>query len=63
VKTQLIAHDREVYDLAFSSFNPEVCASVGVDGSMRMFDLRNLEHSNILYETVDQSPLLATVLE
>ncbi|KAI3635548.1 hypothetical protein MIR68_006186 [Amoeboaphelidium protococcarum] len=58
VKTQLIAHDREVYDLAFSSFNPEVFASVGADGSMRMFDLRNLEHSNILYETVDQSPLL-----
>ncbi|KAI8919044.1 hypothetical protein PhCBS80983_g01871 [Powellomyces hirtus] len=48
-KTQLIAHDREVYDVAFSRGN-DVFASVGADGSLRMFDLRNLEHSTILYE-------------
>ncbi|TPX63679.1 hypothetical protein SpCBS45565_g06451 [Spizellomyces sp. 'palustris'] len=48
-KTQLIAHDKEVYDVAFSRGN-DVFASVGADGSLRMFDLRNLEHSTILYE-------------
>ncbi|KAI8823157.1 WD40-repeat-containing domain protein [Fimicolochytrium jonesii] len=48
-KTQLIAHDREVYDVAFSR-GSDVFASVGADGSLRMFDLRNLEHSTILYE-------------
>lgn len=48
--TQLIAHDREVYDVAWSPSSREVFASVGADGSVRMFDLRSLEHSTILYE-------------
>ncbi|CAM9808333.1 unnamed protein product [Phaeothamnion confervicola] len=56
-KTQLIAHDKEVYDLAFSQ-TKEVFASVGADGSVRMFDLRQLEHSTIIYETADLAPLL-----
>lgn len=41
-KTQLIAHDREVYDVAFVSGTTEVFASVGADGSVRMFDLRSV---------------------
>ena len=36
----------------------DVFSTVGADGSMRMFDLRSLEHSTILYETPDLSPLL-----
>lgn len=28
-------------------------ASVGADGSVRMFDLRSLEHSTIIYESAD----------
>lgn len=48
--TQLIAHDREVYDVAWSPSSRDVFASVGADGSVRMFDLRSLEHSTILYE-------------
>lgn len=48
--TQLIAHDREVYDVAWSPATRDVFASVGADGSVRMFDLRALEHSTILYE-------------
>ena len=51
VKTQLIAHDKEVYDLAWSPRQAEVFATVGADGSLRMFDLRDLEHSTIMYET------------
>ena len=45
-KTQLIAHDKEVYDIAFAQ-GKNVFASVGADGSVRLFDLRNLEHSTI----------------
>ncbi|KAG0050482.1 ddb1 and cul4 associated factor 7 [Gryganskiella cystojenkinii] len=50
-KTQLIAHDKEVYDVTFAGNNADIFASVGADGSVRMFDLRALEHSTIIYET------------
>eukprot|EP00286_Rhodomonas_abbreviata_P000076 CAMPEP_0181288472 /NCGR_PEP_ID=MMETSP1101-20121128/349_1 /TAXON_ID=46948 /ORGANISM="Rhodomonas abbreviata, Strain Caron Lab Isolate" /LENGTH=338 /DNA_ID=CAMNT_0023392593 /DNA_START=131 /DNA_END=1147 /DNA_ORIENTATION=- len=56
-KTQLIAHDKEVYDLAFAC-GKDIFGTVGADGSLRMFDLRSLEHSTILYESPDLSPLL-----
>jgi len=55
--TQLIAHDKEVYDIAFAR-GTDVFASVGADGSVRMFDLRSLEHSTIIYESTDLTPLL-----
>jgi len=81
VKTQLIAHDKEVYDIAFSRAGGgrDMFASVGMktqnsnvfitfynliyfiagaDGSVRMFDLRHLEHSTIIYEDPQHSPLL-----
>lgn len=58
--TQLIAHDREVYDVQWSPNNPQVFASVGADGSVRMFDLRSLEHSTILYEATTTPPPSAT---
>ncbi|CAG8536572.1 5298_t:CDS:2 [Racocetra fulgida] len=44
-KTQLIAHDKEVYDVAFASGTVDVFASVGAD-----------EHSTIIYETVNPHP-------
>lgn len=56
-RTQLIAHDKEVFDLAFSK-GADVFASVGADGSVRLFDLRSLEHSTIIYETPNLDPLL-----
>lgn len=49
-KTQLIAHDSEVFDVQFIKNSAEIFASVGNDGSMRVFDLRSLEHSTIIYE-------------
>jgi WD repeat-containing protein 68 len=60
VKTQLIAHDKEVYDIAFSRAGGgrDMFASVGADGSVRMFDLRHLEHSTIIYEDPSHNPLL-----
>jgi DDB1- and CUL4-associated factor 7 len=49
-KTQLIAHDKEVYDVRFCANSTDVFVSCGADGSVRMFDLRSLEHSTIIYE-------------
>ncbi len=54
--TQLIAHDREVYDVDWCPGSSDVFASVGADGSVRVFDLRSLEHSTIIYETSTSSP-------
>ncbi|KEZ42237.1 hypothetical protein SAPIO_CDS6090 [Scedosporium apiospermum] len=49
-KTQLIAHDKEVYDVRFCANSVDMFVSCGQDGSVRMFDLRSLEHSTIIYE-------------
>jgi len=56
-RTQLIAHDAEVYDIAFAR-GWERFATTGQDGSVRMFDLREFEHSTILYESAKRVPLL-----
>jgi WD repeat-containing protein 68 len=58
VKTQLIAHDQEVYDIAFKPGDQNMFCSVGADGSVRMFDLRSLKHSRIMYEDKEGTPLL-----
>lgn len=59
-RTQLIAHDKEVFDISFSSSAgaKDIFASVGADASVRMFDLRSLNHSTIIYECHDRLPLL-----
>ena len=51
--TQLIAHDKPIYDVAFTQplSSSDLFGSVSADGSLRMFDARSLEHSTILYET------------
>ncbi|KAE8681429.1 WD repeat-containing protein LWD2 [Hibiscus syriacus] len=57
VETQLIAHDKEVYDIVWGE--ARVFASVSVDGSVRIFDLRDKEHSTIIYESPQpDTPLL-----
>lgn len=54
-KTQLIAHDKEVFDVRFCAKSVDVFVSCGADGSVRMFDLRSLEHSTIIYEPSDKT--------
>lgn len=54
-KTQLIAHDKEVYDVRFCANSVDVFVSCGCDGSVRMFDLRSLEHSTIIYEPSEKA--------
>merc|ERR1740121_2054017 len=56
IETQLIAHDKAVYDIGFG--HAVTFASVGADGSLRLFDQRNLEHSTIMYETSPPTALL-----
>jgi len=57
VDTQLIAHDKEVYDIAWGGVG--VFASVSADGSVRVFDLRDKEHSTIIYEAPQpETPLV-----
>jgi len=58
VRTQLIAHDKEVFDVAYSPTSLDTFVSVGADGSLRLFDVRTLEHSTIVYETPDARALL-----
>lgn len=55
-KTQLIAHDKEVFDVRFCAGSVDVFVSCGADGSVRMFDLRSLEHSTIIYEPSEKNP-------
>ncbi len=45
----MVAHDKAVYDISFS-LEQSVFATVGEDGSVRLFDLRELRNSNIVYE-------------
>lgn len=46
IDTQLIAHDREVYDIAWGGTG--VFASVSADGSVRVFDLRYASQAMLL---------------
>lgn len=58
VKTQLIAHDSEVFDVKFLTQSTQLFASCGGDGSVRVFDLRCLAHSTIIYEPSAASGVL-----
>jgi WD repeat-containing protein 68 len=57
IRTQLIAHDKQVLDIAFSQ-DENTFISAGADGSIRLFDLRSLEHSTILYECKQGTPII-----
>ena len=43
-RTRLVVHDREVFDIAFAQ-GKDGFASIGADGSLIMFDLRQLDHA------------------
>ena len=45
-----MAHDKSVFDISWS-LDETVFATVGEDGSVRLFDTRELRNSNIVYET------------
>ena len=57
IKFQLIAHDKQVLDIAFGQ-DENTFISAGADGSIRLFDMRSLEHSTILYECKDYCPII-----
>lgn len=53
LKNQILAHDHEVYDVSFSrqGSGRDIFVTAGGDGSMRLFDLRMLTTSTVLYES------------
>lgn len=59
LKTQLIAHEKSVNSIAFSNLESarEQFATASEDGSVRLFDARNLQHSTILYDDPKKRPL------
>ena len=46
-----------MYDIHFAS-ERNIFASAGADGSIRQFDLRDLQHSSVMYETEKFRPIL-----
>jgi DDB1- and CUL4-associated factor 7 len=56
--SHLLAHDREVYDIKWEPMNKDIFATVSFDGSLRIFDMRSLDRSSILFESHKKSPLL-----
>jgi WD repeat-containing protein 68 len=55
---QVEAHDSKVYDVAFSRRDGQLLATVGEDGSLRLFDRRNgMSKATVLYETPRGRPL------
>jgi WD repeat-containing protein 68 len=56
VKTHLIAHDSEVYDICFGT-DENIFLSTGKDGSIRHFDIRSLETCSVLFESQDNMPI------
>ena len=57
-KTQIIAHDKEAFDVAFRPQGTDIFSTCGNDGSLRIFDCRDMEHSHIVYERPGESALL-----
>lgn len=48
-KKQVKTNEKEVFDVAFNTAH--TFATCSADGSVRLFDLRQLEHSSILYDS------------
>lgn len=56
IKTLLIAHDKEVYDIAFGK-DENIFLSTGADGSIRLFDIRSLDTCSVFFEQQDGTPI------
>jgi len=54
---QIIVHDKDVYDICFSKKFENYFITTGADGSIRGFDLRSLEESDVLFENQDLTPM------
>ena len=52
----MVAHDKAVYDISWS-LEESIFATVGEDGSVRLFDIRELSNSNIVYECENKTGL------
>eukprot|EP00826_Nyctotherus_ovalis_P007795 TRINITY_DN11993_c0_g2_i1.p1 TRINITY_DN11993_c0_g2~~TRINITY_DN11993_c0_g2_i1.p1 ORF type:complete len:133 (-),score=28.26 TRINITY_DN11993_c0_g2_i1:375-773(-) len=57
IKTQIIAHDKEVYDIKFVD-GSNTFITAGGDASIRLFDVRSLHHSLLLCEEPNSNPFV-----
>lgn len=57
IKTQIIAHDKEVYDIKFAE-DSNIFITAGGDASIRLFDTRDLHHSFLLCENPSSDPFV-----
>lgn len=55
---QLVAHDKEVYDIAYQPHSDSEFATASADGSIRTFDSRCFDECSIFYEDDDLLPII-----
>ena len=58
--TQLVAHEKEVYDFCFNK-NGQLFATAGGDSCVRTFDIRDLAHYMNAFENKNSTPFLRVV--
>ena len=58
IQSKILAHGSSVFDIQFKPAQQHIFATVGADSSLRLFDLRDLTHSAIVYESDERKPLL-----
>lgn len=56
---QIAVHEKEVYDISYG-VDKDVFATVGGDGSLRLFDIRSSDFTKIVFCNPSQLPLLRT---
>lgn len=56
--SQLVAHDKEVFDVAFEKKGKNIFITCSADGSIRLFDCRDFRKSTIMYESKNSNPIL-----
>ena len=58
IQSKILAHDSSVFDIKFKPMHSSIFATVGADSSLRLFDLRNLQHSAICFEAEEKKALV-----
>mmetsp|Transcript_5492 Transcript_5492/g.9665 ORF Transcript_5492/g.9665 Transcript_5492/m.9665 type:complete len:355 (-) Transcript_5492:928-1992(-) len=54
----VVAHEKETYRVSTAHHNVNLFATASADASIRVFDSRDLQYSNILYENPNQASMI-----
>lgn len=57
-RMQFCAHDKEALDIGFKPDDKNILATCGADGSLRLFDSRDMQQCSVLYENPGKSALV-----